>query len=731
MLAVIGAMSIVAKADQPVLVSEATSTRAIALESVIRMREPFPLTQRFAFSQDARTRVMLFALNLELQPGEEPSSVITADAEDAAHRHYALKVEYAGKVPGQERLTQLILRLNDEMQETGDVLVGIAYGGVASNRVRIGIGYLGGGPADDNGAIPTPASSSYSIMGHVRDAGTPLAGVTVTLSGFASGSTLTDSDGKYSFDNLPIAGSYTLSASKQPWVFSPPNRTFYGLFTNKVADFGIADPFRVLEFDGSPQTVDYGFFWPNNLVNIYTFAPDNTLDLGHFFWEFWAMPGAKGEGRYLLSDGNGGAHALLFGFGFFNQEGRYTFTGNVWNGTAGISFGSDDGPAQNEWGHFAVGWDGRNIITYFNGVPVGKKAFAGPRREFGAQGGGGPLYIGGSDHQNFLGRLAQVRGYEGSNPREDPSGNGGELASFAPQLVFGGLGSGNLLSNFFRPAQNIADLSAGYLEGYLHVGRLRGTNDACLYYGCSTLPVPQYVVDPASPNTSTGTKPISPAVKVDAPLPVPSRARVFDSFSRKSSTYAFDGGGGLGSTEGGTAGRQVWQTNQPTGVPSPFGILNGRAVMLQNQAYAAWVPTGSTAANLDIRVDRIAIPRFYGTGISTGLVFRVQDGKNFLYAYTTGDGERTQTLRIGYFLNGVESVIDTGIALPSIWKTLRVVTSASGGIKVYAEFDTDSTLVYSTTSPALKSATGAGIYNFSAGQGLANRWDNFTVYDAP
>src|SRR5688572_21845424 len=50
----------------PVLLSESTSTRAIALESVTMKAEPFPLTAPIPFSSDTRTRIAIFAMNLEL-----------------------------------------------------------------------------------------------------------------------------------------------------------------------------------------------------------------------------------------------------------------------------------------------------------------------------------------------------------------------------------------------------------------------------------------------------------------------------------------------------------------------------------------------------------------------------------------------------------------------------------------------------------------------------------------
>lgn len=147
-----------AQAGGPILISEENSTRGVALDSVTRTREPFPLTSSIQWGTDKRTRVMLFAMNLSLQPGETASAV-TASAEDGAHRTYPLAVEYVGPVPEQPWATAIIVRLSDELGDVGDVLVRITYRGLSSNRVRVGIGHLGGGPPDDAGARPTPGSA--------------------------------------------------------------------------------------------------------------------------------------------------------------------------------------------------------------------------------------------------------------------------------------------------------------------------------------------------------------------------------------------------------------------------------------------------------------------------------------------------------------------------------------------------------------------------------------------
>ncbi len=1110
--------------NPPVLISNSTSTRAVAVDSVTLVPEPFALTSPFGGSNQ-RTRVMIFAMNL---PSGLDLAAVSADAEDASHRHYALTIEAIRPVPSYETLSAVVLKLNDNLGDVGDVLVSVSYTGLRSNRVRIAIGHIGGGPADDAGAVPTPAppytisgqllgtggeglsgialnltgpqtattvtgpggfysfgvtnvglytltpvSSSYYtfvpqtftnphlsetinfngtlrsflISGRLTVAGNPASGIVVPLSGSTSGTAttnsngeysfsllaggnytiaptltyydflpgnlvindlhadyangnfnatrqlftiggrlvdeggngiagrtvqltgalqriaLSDSDGNYQFINLPAGydytvapltnlyytftasqtfadlrgnqaatfvgtliyyrvsgrvqlgpnsapnlalpisgsvtttvttdangnysislpaggnytiapqltyhlfepanqivvdltsdqinrsfigtrqvfsiagklkdqennglpgltvnltgaeqrtavsdaagnysfqglqagynytvtppstaaytftgqnvndlrsdqtvdlvglhrlalsgrirdqngagligitlvlsgtessttttaadGSYTLVATatgnytvtpalpQDFYSFAPENRQFDNLAGPAVTDFTatltpIPDPAYVLEFDGQPKSVDYGNFWQEG------------VDLGPFYWEFWAMPGSSAGATYVLSDGYGGAHALLFGVGSFNssENNRYELLGNLYDGVRFDNyFGSDVGPAIGEWGHIAVGWDGQNIVTYFNGVPVGKTPFAGPRRSPGPGGGGGRLLIGGSDHSNFDGRIAQVRGYENTNPREALPG--GVEASFAPETVFG-IG-GNLLSYYFRSGNGFAaDLSHGY-NGVSHRGWVRSTL-AGILFDCPGCPPPVFVVDPSAPNFATNTAPAP--VSVPSPPASPGGALVFDSFSRTNSTYLFGGHGGLGETESGSTGPQAWQTNVPLTSVQPFGILNARAVLLANSRALAWVPSGSASGNVEVRVNRYS--GRWGSGKHTGLCFRVLDANNFFFAYTSGTGTSAdpRALQVGYYLNGQRVDLTSGGAIPATWTTLTVLSTSSGNLYVYI----DSELLFTTTNQVLSSATGAGMYNNSASQGLVNRWDDFTVF---
>jgi Metallo-peptidase family M12B Reprolysin-like len=124
--------------NEPVLLTEENSSRAVALDSVTMMRDPFPLTSTVNFSTDQHTRVSLFAVGIEALPGEDLST-LTAQAEDAQQRVYPLRVEYVGRVPNFSWLTQIVVRLPDNVGSAKDLWVSINWRGIAGNKVVVGI----------------------------------------------------------------------------------------------------------------------------------------------------------------------------------------------------------------------------------------------------------------------------------------------------------------------------------------------------------------------------------------------------------------------------------------------------------------------------------------------------------------------------------------------------------------------------------------------------------------
>ena len=122
----------------PSLATEDSNDSAVALNAVTLMRDPFPLTDPFNLSSDNRTRVMFFATNLTLAPGENASSV-TARAQDAQLNIYPLTVEFVGAVPGFSWLSEVVVVLPGNLPAGQSLRVSVTWHLQTSNQARIRI----------------------------------------------------------------------------------------------------------------------------------------------------------------------------------------------------------------------------------------------------------------------------------------------------------------------------------------------------------------------------------------------------------------------------------------------------------------------------------------------------------------------------------------------------------------------------------------------------------------
>ncbi|MBI4893844.1 MAG: carboxypeptidase regulatory-like domain-containing protein [Acidobacteria bacterium] len=78
---------------------------------------------------------------------------------------------------------------------------------------------------------------SYAISGQVTSGGSPLSGVTLTLSGSGSGTRTSDASGNYSFTGLAPGGNYTVTPTRAGYAFTPANSAFTSLAANQTANF--------------------------------------------------------------------------------------------------------------------------------------------------------------------------------------------------------------------------------------------------------------------------------------------------------------------------------------------------------------------------------------------------------------------------------------------------------------------------------------------------------------
>ena len=130
----LGALNV--QINAPTLLTEEGTPRALALDSVTWTRGPFSISSSHNFSTDGRTRIMLFAAGVELQPGET-AAIVTANAEDSQRRTFPLLVEYVGKLADVNWVTQINLRLPDEVSNVEEIMVSIQVRGVTSNKVLV------------------------------------------------------------------------------------------------------------------------------------------------------------------------------------------------------------------------------------------------------------------------------------------------------------------------------------------------------------------------------------------------------------------------------------------------------------------------------------------------------------------------------------------------------------------------------------------------------------------
>jgi len=125
--------------EAPVLLTEQNTNHVIALDSVTQVRDPFPLATVRNFSADQHTRVSLFVWRLGLLPGDTIAKVIVK-ADDGQGTIYTLTVEAMAVVTGPDDVTQLIVRLPDNVTGAPRNLgVTVLVHGPISNKAFISI----------------------------------------------------------------------------------------------------------------------------------------------------------------------------------------------------------------------------------------------------------------------------------------------------------------------------------------------------------------------------------------------------------------------------------------------------------------------------------------------------------------------------------------------------------------------------------------------------------------
>jgi len=122
--------------SEPMLLTDLTN-QLIAVESASFLRGPFRPFSVFNLSSDQRTRITLITRNIDIIAGENIAAP-SVEAEDAQHRIFSLPVEHVGRVPGAGWLTQIVVRLPEDLT-AGDLQVTVSFRGRTSRRGLLSI----------------------------------------------------------------------------------------------------------------------------------------------------------------------------------------------------------------------------------------------------------------------------------------------------------------------------------------------------------------------------------------------------------------------------------------------------------------------------------------------------------------------------------------------------------------------------------------------------------------
>ena len=122
----------------PVLLTDSQTGRAIILSSVTHLRDPLPFASDTNLASDRRTRLLLFARNVDWLR-VNPNAPLTVLAEDSSHRTFNLTVEHAAVHPNLNWLTEIVVRLPDELSNGGVLKITVNAAGFVSNQTSVTI----------------------------------------------------------------------------------------------------------------------------------------------------------------------------------------------------------------------------------------------------------------------------------------------------------------------------------------------------------------------------------------------------------------------------------------------------------------------------------------------------------------------------------------------------------------------------------------------------------------
>lgn len=126
-------------AQAPILLTEDNSLSALAVDALFLKRDPFTLTNENYFGDDKRTRLKLLLVDLDLFNGDVLNTNVTAQAIDKSFVAHPLPIEDLRKVPGVPWMSQLTVRLPEDIPTPNDLSITVTARSLASNATTLKI----------------------------------------------------------------------------------------------------------------------------------------------------------------------------------------------------------------------------------------------------------------------------------------------------------------------------------------------------------------------------------------------------------------------------------------------------------------------------------------------------------------------------------------------------------------------------------------------------------------
>lgn len=126
----------------PVLLTEDNSEFASAINAATFVRGPFSVFTPQPFNPDNRTRVFLFVTDFDSLTSATRSEAVV-QVENSTIGIVNLPIEYVGKVPGLDWLTQIEIALPTSLANAGDVWVTVRLHSESTNPAKLRINQTG------------------------------------------------------------------------------------------------------------------------------------------------------------------------------------------------------------------------------------------------------------------------------------------------------------------------------------------------------------------------------------------------------------------------------------------------------------------------------------------------------------------------------------------------------------------------------------------------------------